>query len=127
MINVNVGININTDDFPWIEKILSGEKTIETRNSKSLYPYIGKRVGLVKTKKGHRAMLVGYATIGTPIIYVTKEEFDADYDRHLVSPRSIYQYQYSGATKYGYPMINVEKLNIPIPVTSQGRYQERYD
>lgn len=61
-------LNINDKSEKFTSQILSGEKTIETRNIKSLHPYIGKRVGIVRTGKGV-ATLVGYVTVGHPIFY----------------------------------------------------------
>lgn len=62
--------------------IFSGEKTVETKAPpKTLAPYVGKRVGLVRTGKG-KATLVGYATLGEPIHYPSVEAFRADYEAH---------------------------------------------
>ena len=57
-----IGININDKHQLFTEQILNGSKTIETRSSKSLHPYIGKMVGIIRTGKG-KATLVGYITI----------------------------------------------------------------
>ena len=83
-----MGININDKFQPYTRQILDGLKTVETRRPKSLHPYIGKRIGIIRTGlgKGTKATLVGHATIGEPIRYATPEEFAADYDRHLVAP-----------------------------------------
>lgn len=105
-LEVTMGININDDSNNWTDLILSGEKTIETRNTPSLNPYVGKRVGLIKTGKKIKATLVGYATIGEPIKYESPEDFNKDYDKHKVAPDSIL---YNGGIKYGYPLIDVEK------------------
>ena len=79
-------------------------------------PYVGKRVGIVRTGKG-KAMLVGYATVGHPVFYKNKKEFDADFKKHRVGPKSPY---YIGpAGKYGYPLTNVEKTD-PVPVNKRG-------
>ena len=74
---VKTGININDSEFPFTDEILKGRKTIETRSSPSLKPYVGQRVGLVRTGVGE-AQVVGYATIGKPVIYNTYEQFRAD-------------------------------------------------
>jgi len=103
---VNKGINVNDKLFPFTDKILDGEKTIETRNTNTLHPYVGQRVGLIRTGKG-KAILVGYVTIGTPIFYSNKEEFDKDYDKHLVDPNSPFYIKDNG--KWGYPMLNPER------------------
>lgn len=62
-----MGININCDTRDFIALIKKGEKWVETRRTPSLRPYVGKRVGIVRTQKGQRARLVGYATITAEI------------------------------------------------------------
>jgi len=111
-----MGININDKAAPWTDMILSGDKTIETRNTNSLKPYIGKRVGIVRTGKGP-AMLVGYVTIGNPVVYQTAEEFAADYEQHRV-PSELTGYEFHGQ-KFGYPMIDPEPTE-PRPLNSRG-------
>lgn len=106
-----MGININDDKTPWTEMILSGKKTIETRNKPTLNSYIGKRVGIIRTGKKKKATLVGYCTIGEPIKYESAEEFDKDFKKHRVSSDSAF---YNGGIKYGYPLLNVTKTNEKI-------------
>ena len=48
---------------PYTELIMSGAKTIETRNRDSLRQLIGQRVGIIRTRAGHKAELVGAVTI----------------------------------------------------------------
>ena len=115
-----MGININDSEQAFTFQILSGEKTIETRKSKSLNPYIGKKVGLIRTGVG-QAFLVGYATVGTPVIYKNAMEFDKDYKKHLVDSDSIHHISKSiTGLKWGYPLTNVEKTE-PVKITSTGR------
>ena len=110
-----MGININDKHEPWTELILTGQKTIETRNSNSLKRYIGKRIGIIRTGKGI-ATLVGYATLGWPKIYRTAEEFRADEDKHRVRLGTQFDFQ---NIKYGYPITKVERTK-PRPITSWG-------
>ena len=111
-----IGVNINDKDYPFTEWILSGRKTIETRRTNSLKPYVGKRVGIVKTGKG-KATLVGFITIGEPIFYHTEEEFRRDEDKHHVCAGSKYDFGDSG--KYGYLLINPVRV-VPRYVNSNG-------
>ena len=106
-----IGININDKYYPFTEWILSGIKTIETRRTKSLHPYIGKQVGIIKTGKG-KAVLVGFVTIGDPCFYHTEKEFRKDERKHCVYAGS--QYDIDGLGKWGYPLIN--------PVSTKPRY-----
>jgi hypothetical protein len=111
-----IGININDKNYPFTELIFSKNKTIETRKTKSLHPYIGKRVGIVRTGKG-KAMLVGFATIGEPIRYDTKEEFRRDENKHCVHTGSEYDIGNDG--KWGYPIIDPVRIT-PKHINSKG-------
>lgn len=111
-----MGININCKTQDFVGQILRGEKLVETRRTQSLRPYVGKRVGIVRTGLG-QAMLVGYATVGEPIRYSSVEQFNADYRRHLVSAASSHACGPDG--KYGYPLLDVEPIT-PEPIYSRG-------
>lgn len=114
---IQMGINVNDSDNPWSDLILNGIKTIETRNTNSLRSYIGKRVGIIQAGKG-KAKLVGFVTVGNPIVYNTVEEFRKDESKHCVKCNSVYDFP-QGGKKYGYPMINPERIS-PIEVDSKG-------
>jgi SAM-dependent methyltransferase len=111
-----MGININDECQDFTGQILRGEKTIETRKTRSLDPYIGERVGLVRTGVG-KATLVGYATIGEPVVYDSVAKFRRDYDKHLVAPGSAFDIK--DGLKYGYPLMQVEAAD-PRQVESRG-------
>lgn len=111
-----IGININDKDYPFTELIFSGIKTIETRKTPSLNPYVGKRVGIIRTGKG-KAMLVGFVTIGEPIYYETEANFRKDDIKHCVIKRSKYDIDKAG--KWGYPIIDPVEIT-PQYITSKG-------
>lgn len=111
-----IGININDRDYPFTELILSGVKTIETRKSTTLHPYIGRRVGVIRTGKG-KAMLVGFITIGEPIRYNSEEQFRRDESKHCVAKGSRYDIDTAG--KWGYQIIDPVRIE-PTLVTSKG-------
>jgi len=111
-----MGININDECQDFTGQILRGEKTIETRKTRSLDPYIGERVGLIRTGVG-KATLVGYATIGEPVVYDSVAKFRRDYDKHLVAPGSAFDIK--DGLKYGYPLMQVESVE-PRQVESRG-------
>jgi SAM-dependent methyltransferase len=111
-----MGININDKCQDFTGQILRGEKTIETRKTRSLDPYIGERVGLIRTGVG-KATLVGYATIGEPVVYDSVAKFRRDYDKHLVAPGSAFDIK--DGLKYGYPLMQVEPIT-PKLVQSKG-------
>ena len=111
-----MGININDSTQDFTGQILRGEKTIETRKTRSLDPYIGERVGLVRTGVG-KATLVGYATVGEPVVYDSVAKFRRDYDKHLVAPGSAFDMK--DRLKYGYPLMQVESVE-PRVIESRG-------
>jgi len=113
-----MGININDKCQDFTGQILRGEKTIETRKTRSLDPYIGERVGLIRTGiPKQKATLVGYATIGEPVVYDSVAKFRRDYDKHLVAPGSAFDIK--DDLKYGYPLMQVEPIT-PKLVQSKG-------
>ena len=112
------GININDKLQPFTQQILDGSKTIETRDSPSLKPYVGKRVGIVRTGVGP-ATLVGHATIGNPVFYKNKKSFDQDYNKHLVA-KTLKKFYIGPKGKWGFPVLDVVPVK-PTVLTSQGR------
>jgi len=120
----SVGININDKTQDFTGQILRGEKTIETRPANSLKTSIGKRVGIVRTGKG-KAVLVGYANVGEPIVYNNAEEFRADQDKHLVEENTKFDIK-PGEKKYGYPLTDIEAIDpIEIPANLSNWYSAR--
>lgn len=106
-----VGINIASNrKEPIADLIIDGVKQIETRNSPTLRPFVGDRVGIVETGKG-KAKLVGYVTIVKEIIYGNKEDFYKDVDKHQVNEDSVYAFK---KVKYGYILTDPERLETPI-------------
>jgi len=57
-----MGININCSERDFVALILDGRKWIETRATPSLRPYVGRRVGLIRTGCGP-ATLCGYVRV----------------------------------------------------------------
>ena len=107
------GINVATDgNTNYADLIVSGQKRFETRDSDSLRPYVGKRVGIIETKRGQKAQLVGYATVGEPEV-VGQSEFDASRELHLVPEGSKFDIK-QGQNKWLYEMKDPEKLPQPI-------------
>lgn len=118
-----MGININDKLYPFTEWILNGMKTVETRRTDSLRPYVGQRIGIVRTGKG-KATLVGYATITEVVRYETVESFRADEGRHLVEAGSKFDCDSKG--KFGYVLSDVVKVE-PTVVTTKGIVARRID
>ena len=113
-----MGINVRCESgMDYAGLIVDGAKTLETRRTNSLRPWVGQRVGIVRTGRGP-AHLVGYAVIGEPIV-MDHAAFREAEDQHLVPSGSAYDAQ-AGETKFCYPMRDAERLTAPEPVTSRG-------
>lgn len=107
----DIGINVRSDgDLDYAELIIDGKKKLETRDTDSLRPYIGKRVAIVKTGKG-KAMAIGSVKIGNPMA-VSETKFRRLEPYHLVKPGSTFDIK-PGGTKYLYPMVN--PIRFPEP------------
>ena len=125
-----VGININDTLKDFTGLILSGDKKIETRDSKNngIQDLLNRgvsRVGLisVNSKRKPTALVVGYATIGDPIHYRTEEEFRADEDSHRVYKGDPYDFK---VEKYGYPLSDVIRVKEPFaPAQTKGVIKTR--
>jgi hypothetical protein len=105
IISESTGINVNQDgENRYADKIVDGEKTLETRASDSLRPYVGKRVSIVRTGDGP-AKAIGAVTIGEPIRVSTQKQFDQYRDQTLVPKGSKFDIA-PGQVKYMYPLEN---------------------
>ena len=98
-----MGINVKSDTkagLRYADLIVDGRKTLESRNSDTLRPYVGKRVAIVRTGEGP-AKAIGEVTIGEPTV-VNKNKFRSMEPHHMVPQGS--QFDISASTKHLYPM-----------------------
>jgi len=106
-----IGINVRSDgNIDYADLIVDGKKKLETRNSDSLRPYVGRRVSIIKTGKG-RAYAIGVATVGEPIEVDEKQFRDLEKE-HLVPAGSKFDIQ-PDSTKFLYPMLNPKRYERP--------------
>jgi hypothetical protein len=111
-----MGINVRYDagsGIDYAEEIVSGRKTLETRNTDSLRPYVGQRVGIVRTGRGP-AEAIGSVVIGEPVI-ADQAEFDRTRSQHLVPAGSTFDIK-PGGTKFMYPVSSPEVFDQPVTV-----------
>ena len=97
------GINVASDTkagLRFADMIVDGHKTLESRNSDTLRPYVGKRVAIVRTGEG-KAKAIGEVTIGEPKV-VNQKQFRAMEDEHKVPKGS--RFDINTPTKHLYPM-----------------------
>jgi len=109
-----IGINVRNTDVPFADLIVDGFKTIETRESKSLHPYVGKRVAIVRTGQG-KAFAIGEVTITGYSWTNSKATFDSYWDEHLVTQGSFFYIKESKG-KYLYFLENAVRYETPIAV-----------
>lgn len=111
-----MGINVRTDrqaQRSYADLIVDGEKSLESRNTDSLRPYVGQRMAIVRTGEG-QAQAIGEVTVGEPQV-VNQQQFRALQDQHLVPEGSAFDIQENGQ-KYLYPMENPVRYDNPAPV-----------
>ena len=98
-----MGINVASDTkagLRYADMIVDGHKTLESRNSDTLRPYVGKRVAIVRTGEG-KAKAIGEVTVGEPKV-VNQRQFRAMEDEHRVPKGS--RFDINTPTKHLYPM-----------------------
>ena len=98
-----MGINVASDTkagLRFADMIVDGHKTLESRNSDTLRPYVGKRVAIVRTGEG-KAKAIGEVTVGEPKV-VNQRQFRAMEDEHKVPKGS--RFDINTPTKHLYPM-----------------------
>tara|TARA_R110002072_G_scaffold110013_1_gene237463 strand:- start:371 stop:766 length:396 start_codon:yes stop_codon:yes gene_type:complete len=114
-----LGINVRADGpTDYATLIVSGHKLWESRRTRSLDPYVGKRVGIVRTGAA-RATVVGSAIIGAAIA-ANEKQFNELRSEHLVPIGSTFDIE-KGATKYLYPLVDCKQIKQrPVPKGSLG-------
>lgn len=118
-----MGININDRSANYTGMIIAGEKTVETRRTRSLDSVIGQRVGIIRTGCGP-AMLVAFATVCEPHWYADASEWQQGRSDHRVPVGS--EHDAPDGCKWGYPLRDVEPVT-PRVITSRGIVLRRID
>lgn len=108
------GIFVNSDGcVPYADAIVSGAKTIETRNRDMLAQLVGKRVAVVRTRRGKNPTIVGYVLIKSKL-FVNAKAFEIFRDATLIPKGS--KYDVHGKGKWCYGLIDAEKCEpYPLP------------
>lgn len=110
-----MGINVrNTKDKPFADLIVDGLKTIETRESNSLHPYVGERIAIVRTGEG-KAFAIGEVII-TGFSWTNSESiFNSYEDMHMVEKGNPFYIKQS-IGKYMYFLDNAVRYKTPVAV-----------
>lgn len=108
----------NTKDAKYIDMILDGEKTEETRTKPTLDAFIGKEQFVTDGKK-----VYGKITLGVPHPY-TADEFHLPENeaKHRVPVGDEYDIT-EGGIKYAYPITSYEKFDEPLTLSKTKDYK----
>ena len=108
------GIFVNENGcVRYADAIVKGIKTIETRNRNMLKCLVGKRVAIVRTRRGKLPMVVGYADI-VDSYFCPINQYEKYRDQTLVPEGSAYDVH--GKGKWLYFLTNAEKCDpFPLP------------
>ena len=114
------GINVrSTNRIRYALEIVHGRKLWETRDTDSLRPYVGQRVGIIETAARKSAKLVGFVTLGEPV-YMTAHAFRQLRHEHLVPEGDLFDIRQDQRGKWCYPLRDPLALFKPRHVTSRG-------
>ena len=103
--------------WPISEKLISGEKTIETRTYPIPEKYVGKELLFIETpgKKGKfKARTVGIIKFKSYKKYKNKTEFYQDFDKHKVNKESEWAWK-AGNEKWGWEVSYIKLFKKPLP------------
>ena len=111
------GIFVNENGgIRYADALVSGIKTLETRNRKMLHRFIGDRVAIVRTRKGKAPLVVGYVTI-TGAFFCCRSDFQKHFNQHLVPAGSAHDATTRG--KWCYQVVEAEKADpYPLPANT---------
>lgn len=99
---------------PWADLIVSGKKTIETRNYRLPEFYVGKPIFILETPGRNRMAkrrIVGTVVFSGSFEYKSRRAFYLDYSRHLVDESSPFAWDLdSKRIKWGWTILRTEQL-----------------
>lgn len=106
------GIFVRNDGpVPYADKIVDGEKTIETRSRNMLGKLVGHPVVIIATGRGKKPMCIGSAWI-VNAVKATAERMDTIRDQTLIPAGS----EFDTGSRWCYFLINPKRFKTPIPL-----------
>ena len=110
------GIFVNENGcIPYAELIVRGLKKFETRNRDMLSALVGERVAIIRTRRGKKPMVVGFATIRYSF-FCSADKFESYRDVTLIPENS--SYDCHGKGKWLYSMDDPYRCEQPIELPS---------
>jgi len=109
------GINIQS---PWSHMLINKEKCVETRSYSLPEKYVGEELALIETpgKSGKfKARVIGVITFSHSFQYSDEQEWQTDYNRHLVEQEDkIYGWK-EDKEKHGWVVSDIIKFDESQP------------
>lgn len=109
-------VYINCKLFPFIEWIIAGLKTMETRNKNMLKNLIGKTVYLAETGKHKKPIVYCSCIISDPIIVQDKKTYNKYRKQTHVIKGTCFDFTKETKQKVLYPLLNVQPVKKPFVV-----------
>jgi hypothetical protein len=118
------GLNVQ---WPWSQLLLSGEKTIETRNYKLPEKYLNRELAIIETPGPNgfkhlgvsKARIIGTIVFTENYLYRSKLHWLEELTLHRVNPDDP-QYKFvSNKPKWAWKVGNVKSLKNPVPAPSK--------
>jgi hypothetical protein len=109
------GLNIQ---IPWSTLLINGDKSVETRSYPLPEKYVGIELALIETpgKYGRfKSRITGTITFSHSFLYVVKNDWVNDYNRHKVEEQDKLFGWNTVKPKYGWVVSNIKKFDKPIP------------
>lgn len=107
---------INCTEYPYVDSIMAGFKTCETRNRNTLGELVGKRVLIAETGYFRKKPLIkGTAVIGQPVRITSAETWYALAPLHRVPYSSHFEWNKDTKQKYIYPLTDVHEVEPFVP------------
>lgn len=115
------GIFVRNDGpVPYADKIVDGEKTIETRSRNTLGKLVGHPVVIIATARGKKPACIGFAWI-TAAYKGTAESLDRLRGDTLIPVGS----EYDTGSRWCYLMDSPHRFKNPVPVPAHAIYHGR--
>lgn len=102
-------VYINCDTVPFLDRIISLDKVLETRTRNMLKALVGQTVYLAETRRGRRPVIRCRVTIGTPMAIRTRDEWNRFLALACIPAGSRYDWQNNTTVKHLYPLIDVQE------------------
>lgn len=101
---------INCSEYPYVDAIIDGRKTFETRSRDTLGSLVGRTVLIAETGKNGKPVVKCEALIGDPVEVKSYSKFDALRHCTRVPEFSSHDWKDGTRVKYLYPLDNVEPV-----------------